>query len=51
MIATKAPQVLHQLIQDKHVRPLMASKDAFLSLIPIVKEEKKLGKCGKRTNL
>ncbi len=50
VIATKAPQLLHQLVQDKHVRPLLASKDAFEALIPIVKEEKELGKCGKYSN-
>ena len=50
-IATKAPQLLHQLIQDKHVRSLLASKDAFEALIPIVKEEKDSGKCGKCYNL
>ena len=47
VIAYKAPQLLNQLIQDKHVRPLLASKDAFEALIPIVREEKELGKCGK----
>jgi hypothetical protein len=47
VIAYKAPQLLYQLIQDKHVRPLLASKDAFEALIPIVREEKELGKCGK----
>lgn len=47
VISTKAPQLLYQLVQDKHVRPLLASKDAFEALIPVVKEEKELGKCGK----
>lgn len=47
VIATKAPQLLHQLVQDKHVRPLLAEKSAFEALIPIVQGEKELGKCGK----
>jgi hypothetical protein len=50
VIATKAPQLLYKLVQDKNVRPKLASKDAFEALIPIVKEEKELGKCGKYKN-
>lgn len=48
VIATKAPQILHQLVHGgQYVRPLLASKEAFEALIPVVKQEKEEGLCGK----
>lgn len=46
-IATKAPEVLHLLVQSgNYVRPLLAEPAAFEALIPVVKAEKESGKCG-----
>ncbi len=46
-IATKAPEVLHLLIQSgNYVRPLLAETAAFEALIPVVKAEKESGICG-----
>lgn len=45
-IATKAPQLLYQLVKDNHARSSLAGKPAFEALIPIIKEEVETGKCG-----
>jgi len=43
-IATKAPKLLQQLIQNAHVRSTLASLAAFEALIPLVKEENKVSR-------
>lgn len=50
-IATKAPQLLNQLVQDKNVRANLAERTAFEALIPIVKEEMETKKCGTKISL
>lgn len=38
-ISTQSSELINILVQDPHVRPLLAHKDAFNALIPVVSQE------------
>ena len=48
-ISTQSAEFMNLLVQDPHVRPLLAHKDAFNALIPVVIEELESKTDGNRT--